>query len=58
MQDIIKPSLIIINELGFVPFSERGAGLLFDVFANSLCTVRHMMETCQIAINHKSLEAW
>jgi DNA replication protein DnaC len=34
MQDIIKPSLLIIDELGFVPFSERGAALLFDVFAS------------------------
>lgn len=33
MQDIVKPSLLIIDELGFVPFSERGASLLFDVFA-------------------------
>lgn len=34
MQDIIKPSLLIIDELGFVPFSERGARLLFEVFTN------------------------
>ena len=34
MQDIVKPSLLIIDELGFVPFSERGAALLFDVFAS------------------------
>jgi DNA replication protein DnaC len=34
MQDILKPSLLIIDELGFVPFSERGASLLFDVFAS------------------------
>jgi DNA replication protein DnaC len=34
MQGIIKPSLLIIDELGFVPFSERGAALLFDVFAS------------------------
>jgi DNA replication protein DnaC len=34
MQDIIKPSLLIIDELGFVPFSERGASLLFEVFTS------------------------
>jgi DNA replication protein DnaC len=34
MQDLVKPSLLVIDELGFVPFSERGASLLFDVFAS------------------------
>lgn len=34
MQDISKPSLLIIDELGFVPFSERGASLLFEVFTS------------------------
>lgn len=34
MQEILKPSVIIIDELGFVPFSENGACLLFDVFAS------------------------
>jgi DNA replication protein DnaC len=34
MQEIIKPSLLIIDELGFVPFSERGASLLFEVFTS------------------------
>ncbi len=29
-----KPKLLIIDELGFVPFSETGARLLFDVFAS------------------------
>ena len=33
MQGLIKPQLLIIDELGFVPFSEHGARLLFDVFA-------------------------
>lgn len=33
MQTLIKPKLLIIDELGFVPFSENGARLLFDVFA-------------------------
>jgi len=34
MQNIVKASLLVIDELGFVPFSERGANLLFDVFAS------------------------
>jgi DNA replication protein DnaC len=33
MQRLIKPELLILDELGFVPFSENGARLLFDVFA-------------------------
>ena len=33
MQMLMKPALLIIDELGFVPFSENGARLLFDVFA-------------------------
>lgn len=34
MQTILKPDLVLIDELGFVPFSESGACLLFDVFAS------------------------
>lgn len=34
MQQITTPQLLIIDELGFVPFSENGARLLFDVFAS------------------------
>jgi DNA replication protein DnaC len=34
MQSLIRPQLLIIDELGFVPFSENGARLLFDVFAS------------------------
>jgi DNA replication protein DnaC len=34
MKSILKPNLLIIDELGFVPFSENGARLLFDVFAS------------------------
>ena len=34
MQTLLKPSLLIIDELGFVPFSENGARLLFDVFSS------------------------
>lgn len=33
MKQLLKPSLLIIDELGFVPFSQDGARLLFDVFA-------------------------
>jgi DNA replication protein DnaC len=33
MKSLEKPNLIIVDELGFVPFSENGARLLFDVFA-------------------------
>ena len=34
MKNLVKPQLLIIDELGFVPFSENGARLLFDVFAS------------------------
>jgi len=34
MQTLVRPDLLIIDELGFVPFSENGARLLFDVFAS------------------------
>ena len=34
MHALTKPELLIIDELGFVPFSENGARLLFDVFAS------------------------
>ncbi len=34
MQALAKPEVLIIDELGFVPFSENGARLLFDVFAS------------------------
>ena len=34
MLTLAKPQLLIIDELGFVPFSENGARLLFDVFAS------------------------
>jgi DNA replication protein DnaC len=33
MKDILKHQLLIIDELGFVPFTENGARLLFDVFS-------------------------
>lgn len=33
MDKILRPQILIIDELGFVPFSEKGARLLFDVFS-------------------------
>lgn len=33
MKRVMKPQLLIIDELGFVPFSDNGARLLFDVFS-------------------------
>lgn len=33
MEQLMKPRLLIIDELGFIPFSEDGARLLFDVFS-------------------------
>lgn len=33
MKDILKHQILIIDELGFVPFTENGARLLFDVFS-------------------------
>ncbi len=33
MKKIMKPQLLIIDELGFVPFSDNVARLLFDVFS-------------------------
>lgn len=34
MKSLSKPQLLIIDELGFIPFSDNGARLLFDVFTN------------------------
>jgi DNA replication protein DnaC len=33
MEKILYPDLLIIDELGFVPFSDNGARLLFDIFS-------------------------
>ena len=33
ISSLLKPSLLIIDELGFVPFTKKGANLLFEVFA-------------------------
>lgn len=31
---LLKPAVLIIDELGFIPFTERGANLLFEVFSS------------------------
>ena len=33
MGQLQKPDLLIVDELGFVPLSDNGARLLFDVFS-------------------------
>jgi len=33
MIKLMKPKLLLIDELGFVPFSDNGARLLFDIFS-------------------------
>ncbi len=33
MERLMRPQLLIIDELGFVPFTDNGARLLFDVFS-------------------------
>jgi DNA replication protein DnaC len=33
MEKLLKPDLLFLDELGFVPFSDNGARLLFDVFS-------------------------
>jgi DNA replication protein DnaC len=33
MEKLLLPNLLIIDELGFVPFSDNGARLLFDIFS-------------------------
>lgn len=34
MKTVVEPSLLCIDELGFIPFTENGSRLLFDVFAS------------------------
>lgn len=49
---LMKPQLLIIDELGFVPFSESGARLLFDVFSKRY-------ESSSIAVStNLSFEKW
>jgi DNA replication protein DnaC len=52
MEKIKKPKLVIIDELGFVPFTENGARLLFDVF-----TSRYNVGSIAITTN-LSFEKW
>ena len=52
MARLMKPHLLIIDELGFVPFSETGARLLFDVFSKKY-------ESSSIAVStNLSFEKW
>ena len=52
MNRLMKPQLLIIDELGFVPFSETGARLLFDVFSKRY-------ETSSIAVStNLSFDKW
>jgi DNA replication protein DnaC len=52
MKSLLKPKLLLIDELGFVPFSENSARLLFDVFASRY-------ETGSIAVStNLSFEKW
>jgi DNA replication protein DnaC len=34
MKTVVEPSLLCIDELGFIPFTENGSRLLFDVFTS------------------------
>lgn len=52
MKSLVKPKLLIIDELGFIPFSENGARLLFDVFATRY-------ETGSVAVStNLSFDKW
>jgi DNA replication protein DnaC len=52
MEKLKKADLLIIDELGFVPFSDSGARLLFDVF-----TTRYQVGSIAISTN-LSFEKW
>jgi DNA replication protein DnaC len=52
MEKLKRPKLLIIDELGFVPFTETGARLLFDVF-----TCRYNVGSIAITSN-LSFEKW
>lgn len=52
MERLKKADLLIIDELGFVPFSDNGARLLFDVF-----TTRYQVGPIAISTN-LSFEKW
>ncbi|MES2198849.1 MAG: IS21-like element helper ATPase IstB [Chlamydiota bacterium] len=34
MRALLRPKVLIIDEMGFVPFTEKGANLLFEVFSS------------------------
>ena len=46
MQTLVRPDLLIIDKLGFVPFSENGAILLFDV-----CAIRYKKGSIAVSTN-------
>jgi len=52
MEKLKKADLLIIDELGFVPFSDNGARLLFDIF-----TTRYQVGPIAISTN-LSFEKW
>lgn len=52
MSSLLKPQLLIIDELGFVPFSTAGASLLFEVFAK-----RHERGSIAVSTN-LSFDKW
>ena len=52
MEKLKKTNLLIIDELGFVPFSDTGARLLFDVF-----TTRYQVGPIAVTSN-LSFEKW
>jgi DNA replication protein DnaC len=52
MEKLKKTKLLIIDELGFVPFTENGSRLLFDVF-----TSRYNVGSTAITTN-LSFEKW
>jgi DNA replication protein DnaC len=52
MDSLLKPQLLVIDELGFVPFSAAGASLLFEVFAK-----RHERGSIAVSTN-LSFDKW
>lgn len=52
MKALLKPKLLLIDELGFVPFSENSSRLLFDVFAS-----RYEIGSVAVSTN-LSFEKW
>lgn len=52
MNTLLKPQLLILDEMGFVPFSPTGASLLFEVF-----TKRHERGSIAVSTN-LSFDKW